>query len=95
MEPLKNTVVSVMLGLQEKKIGVAGKDPADLLKKALTKKELQHINFNYFRKGILGLTVDSSAWLYNFNLQKQDLIARLNKQFGSVKELRLRIGNTK
>lgn len=62
------------------------------LKKILTKKELAHIKFNYFRKGVLGLNVDSSAWLYKLNMGKEDLLSKLNQKIGNVKDIRLRIG---
>lgn len=95
MEAIKETVTGVMQRLQSKKSSAGDKDPDDLLKKTLTKKELKHIKVNYFKRGILSVSVDSSAWLYNFNLQKQDLITRLNKQFGSIKDIRFYIGETK
>ena len=95
MEAIKETVVSVMQRLQEKKSGAGNKDPGDLLKHILTKKELKHIKVNNFKKGILSLNVDSSAWLYNFNLQKQDLMVKLNKQLAALKDIRFYIQDTK
>ena len=95
MQALKDTVMAVMQHLHDKKTGAKTHNPDDLLKKALTKKELQHIKFNNFRKGILSLGVDSSAWLYNCNLQKQDLTARLRKQFNALKDVRFYLGDTR
>lgn len=95
MEPIKETVINVIGRLETKKIEAGDKDPNELLKKALTKKELEHIKVNYFKRGVLNLNVDSSAWLYNFNLQKQNLITRLNKQLGGIKDIRFYIGETK
>jgi predicted transcriptional regulator len=95
MEAIKETVTSVMQRLKKKKSTAGDKDPNGLLKKTLTKKELKHIKFNYLKKGILSLHVDSSAWLYNFSLQKQDLITRLNKHFRSINDIRFYIGETK
>ena len=95
MEAIKDTVMSVMQQLHDKKTGLRKDDPDALLKKALTKKELQHIKFNNFGKGILSLRVDSSAWLYNCNLQKRDLVARLNKHFLSLKDVRFYLGDAR
>ena len=95
MEAIKETVVHVMQRLKTKKSGAGDKDPGDSLKKILTKKELQHIKVNYLKKGVLCLRVDSSAWLYNFNLKKESLITKLNKEFGSIKDIRFYIGETK
>lgn len=66
--------------------------PQDLLKKVLTKKELGHIKFNYFKKGVLSVNVDSSAWLYHLTLQKGRILARLASQTAQIKDIRFRIG---
>lgn len=67
-------------------------DPETWLKKALTKKELRHIKVKYFNKGILGLSVDSSAWLYVLSLKKEELILKLKKENPALKNIVLRIG---
>ena len=92
MEAIKDTVIKVMQGLQAGKTGIGGEDLRNLLKKALTKKELAHIRFNYFKKGILGLRVDSSSWLYSLALKKDNLLLELNKKSNAVKDIRFRIG---
>jgi len=95
MEAIQETVAHVMQRIKTKKSGAGDKGPDDSLKKILTKKELQHIKVNYFKKGILCLSVDSSAWLYNFNLKKESLITKLNKELGGIKDIRFYIGETK
>jgi hypothetical protein len=92
MELIKDTVSSVMQGMEAKKAGIGEADPQELLKKVLTKKELGHIKFNYFRKGILGLRVDSPSWLYSLSLKKEGLLLKLNKKSSAVKDIRFRIG---
>lgn len=92
MQPLKNTLDALMLGLVAKKAGSPGAHPEQWLKKALTKKELQHIKIKYFSKGILGLSVDSSAWLYILSLKKEDLLNKLKQESPVVKNINLRIG---
>ena len=95
MEVIKDTVMSVMERLAAKKTGIAADDPHELLKKVLTKKELGHIKFNYFKKGVLNVNVDSSSWLYNFNLHKEGLLDKLSKYSSGIKEIRFRIGEVK
>jgi len=95
MEVIKDTVIRVMQGLQVGKTGACGGDLRNLLKKALTKKELAHIKFNYFRKGTLSLRVDSSSWLYSLNLKKEGLLAKLSKKSREIKDIRLCIGEIK
>lgn len=62
------------------------------LKKTLTKKELNHVKFSYFRRGVLGIIVDSSSWLYYLNLHKQRLLTRLCKKFDKIKDIRFVLG---
>jgi hypothetical protein len=92
MELLKNTVNQVMVGLFAKKTASIDADPEQWLKKALTKKELGHIKVKYFHKGILGLSVDSSAWLYVLSLKKDELLSKLQKENPKLKNINLRIG---
>lgn len=95
MEAIKDTVANVMQGLATKKTGLADDHPQGLLKKVLTKKQLEHIKFNYLRKGILSVNVDSSAWLYSFNLQKENLLNKLKKKLRVIKDIRFHIGETR
>lgn len=92
MELLKNTLAEVMRGLSAKKNDSSVEDPQEWLKKSLTKKELQHIKVKYFDKGVLGLSVDSSAWLYVLSLKKEELLSKLKKDKPTLKNISFRIG---
>ena len=92
MEAIKETVAQVIQGMVEKKIGLAENDPAEWLKKVLTKKELGHIKFNYFKKGIITVNVDSSSMLYSLTLQKEKLLEKFVKYSDKVRDIRFRIG---
>jgi hypothetical protein len=92
MESIKDTLESVMQAWEKKIRGSPRDNPELLLKKCLTKKESGHIKFRYFKKGVLSLNVDSSSWLYYFNLQKEDLLNRLRKQSASIRDIRFYIG---
>ncbi|MCX5669273.1 MAG: DciA family protein [Candidatus Omnitrophica bacterium] len=92
MELLKDTLDNVMRQLGAKKAVFQDTGPQQWLKKALTKKELGHIRVKYFSKGILGLSVDSSAWLYILSLKKEELLKELKKENPELKNINFRIG---
>ncbi len=93
MDAVKDIIKSVMHDLETKKTAVSKDDPQALLKNVLTKKELGHIKFNYFRKGVLNINVESSTWLYHLNLRKKILLDKLAKESSSIKDIRFRIGD--
>ena len=92
MELLKDTLMDLMSKLGTKKAVFQEAGPQKWLKKALTKKELGHIRVKYFNKGVLGLSVDSSAWLYILSLKKDTLLKELKKENPEIKNIDLRIG---
>jgi len=91
MDTIKAALSNLMQDLQTKKTQ-AQEDPMGLLKKTLTTKELRHIKLHYLKKGVLSVNVDSSSWLYSLTLRKQDLLAKINKECATIKEIRFRIG---
>ncbi|MDD4893851.1 MAG: DciA family protein [Candidatus Omnitrophica bacterium] len=90
MQTIKDVVAGVLKGLKEKK--QAKDSPEFLLKQALHRKELVHTKFRYLHKGVLGITVDSSAWLYQLNLQKPKLLEKLCKKSKDIKDIHFYIG---
>lgn len=92
MEPIKETINNLMRDWGEKKNNPCTNNPENLFKKILTKRQLRHIKFNYFRKGRLGLLVDSSAWLYQLSLKKDDLLIEGQKNLSNLKEIYFRLG---
>ncbi|MCX5706618.1 MAG: DciA family protein [Candidatus Omnitrophica bacterium] len=94
MEAIKDTIQNVFKELVAKK-AQSDSSLESWLKKILTKKELGHIKLQYFRKGVVGLNVDSSSWLYTFNLKKEGLLASLKDKSSAVKTIRFRIGEVK
>ncbi|PIS33444.1 MAG: hypothetical protein COT38_05400 [Candidatus Omnitrophica bacterium CG08_land_8_20_14_0_20_41_16] len=95
MERIRDAIESVIRGLTVKKTAGRGVNPQEWLKKALTKKELGHIKFHYFRKGIFGVRVDSSVWMYNLSLKKESLLSKLREQTPNIKEVHFSIGDIK
>jgi hypothetical protein len=96
MEAIKETIKNVMRRLEAKKKAPARQsDPGRLLKKVLSKKEQGHSKLNYFKRGTLDISVDSSTWLYHFSLKKEGLLERLSQKSGVIKNIRFRIGEVK
>ncbi|MCK9432083.1 MAG: hypothetical protein PHQ84_02280 [Candidatus Omnitrophica bacterium] len=93
MENLKKTLDGVMRRLSAKQEVFCDNGPQGWLKKALTKKELGHIKIKYFNKGILGIDVDSSVWLYVLSLKKETLLKTLQKNDPGLKNIYFRIGD--
>jgi len=92
MQTIKYAIKDFMLGLRKKERLSARSSPERMLKVALAKKDLQHVRFSYFKKGILGIEVDSSSRLYLLSLRKEDLLERLRKKLNGVKDIRFRLG---
>ena len=95
MEKIKDTIELVIRDLLAKKGGLNDEGPEAWLRKVLTKNELGHIKLQYFRKGILGLSVDSSSWMYSLGLKKEIILNKLKKYSADVKEVRFCIGDLK
>jgi hypothetical protein len=91
MERIKDTIQAVF-----KNWGAQRQRPQDnpeaWLKSILTRRELGHIRVNYFKKGVLGVSVDSSSWLYHLGLKKEDILSRLRQKIVAVRDIRLFIG---
>jgi len=93
VERIRDTVENIIRELTTQK-GVDNRNtPEDWLKKALTRKELGHIKFHYFRHGILGVRVDSSVWKYSLSLKKPGLLLKLQSYAPEIKELRFSVGD--
>ncbi|MFA5286687.1 MAG: DciA family protein [Candidatus Omnitrophota bacterium] len=93
MERMKDVIEDVIRNLTAKNPGNKEADPQEWLKKTLTKKELGHIKFHYFRKGVLGVLVDSSAWMYSLSLKKEALLKKIREYSPGIKAIRLSIGD--
>lgn len=93
MEPIRETVKFLLQEWESKKVSSPPEDPELLLAKAFPRKELPHIQFHYFRSGVMGVKVDSSARLYFLNLQKAAILKKLRDNSCSVvKDIRLSLG---
>jgi len=93
MEPIKLSLEEYMRKLAQRNAPGAQDNLYTHLGNVLTKNELRHIKLNYFRRGVVGIAVDSSSWLYHLNLKKADLLQHLRKQSQEVRGLRLYLGD--
>jgi hypothetical protein len=92
MQRIKDTVQAVINDLRDKNQKKTKDDPRVWLKKILSKNESDHVGFKYFNKGILGLKVDSSSWLYYMNLHREEFMGKLKKNNITVKDIRFWMG---
>ncbi|MFA5156495.1 MAG: DciA family protein [Candidatus Omnitrophota bacterium] len=92
MEQIRNTVNAVIRLLETGRLASGEVKIEELLKKLLTKKELKHIKLHYFKKGILGIKVDSSSWLYQLSLEKEGLLKELQQGLAEIKDIRFSLG---
>ncbi len=90
MEAIRDTIKNVMQEWRSKKSSPY--NPEALLKKVFTVRELKHVRFHYLRKGVLGVKVESSSWLYHLSLKKQGLLEKARLRLPEIKELRFSIG---
>lgn len=91
---IKDTLQDVMQTLAKKNEASHQEGPWGLLKKVLSKKEAGHARLNYFKNGILNISVDSASWLYVFSLQKESLLNKLRKESpAEIKEIRFYLGD--
>lgn len=62
--------------------------------KIIVKDGAQHSSVIDIRNGILRINVDSSAWLYQLNLQKQVFLKNLKNELPEIKDISFKVGKT-
>lgn len=92
MDSIKDVLGQYLEELHKKQLIREKDNPEVLLKKVLTKREIRHIKFNYFKAGVLGVFVDSSSWLYYFGVKKDALIKQMQQYSNIVKDIRFSLG---
>jgi hypothetical protein len=95
MDDIKSTVAAVLKDLGARKSRADAVDPQNYFAKVFEKKELRHLEFAYFRKGILAIAVDSATWLYHLSLRKQEISRKFNENCAEIKDVRFVIGEIK
>ena len=95
MELLKDRLNLILEGLKKNNKFLQQEEVFDLLKNAVSRKEFKHLKPIWFRDGILRVNVDSSAWLYQFSLKKDQILKSINDKSAIVKDINFRIGDIK
>lgn len=95
MEPIKETLSGLLKDIRVRKDKTAEWTPEALAKKAFSGKESQHLQAGNLKNGILYIKVDSSTWLYYFNLHKKELLEKLSGAQSPVKDLKFSLGQIK
>ena len=54
-----------------------------------------HSALDHFTQGILTVSVDSSSWLFQMNLNKRKILERLQEEMPDVKNIQFKIGKVK
>ena len=67
---------------------------ASFWQKVIGKKKGLHAKVSTFENGVLTIVIDSSSSLYELSLEKEAILQKLQKEFGSreVNEIRLQMG---
>lgn len=89
MEHISQTLQSVIKNI-EKKQCLEATAVFGQFRKTLTSQERRHIKCSSLRAGVLTVNVDSSAWLYQLSLKKDEFLKKLG-----LKDIRFRIGEVK
>jgi hypothetical protein len=87
MQTLKEAMAEVLKDLRSREVN----DQAKIFKafeKKLGKQERRHIKCTSFSRGVLTVNVDSSAWLYQLNQRKEELMNHLG-----ISNIKLRIAD--
>jgi hypothetical protein len=94
MEKLGETVKQVLDDLSRKRGNDGAPSIQERFSSLLTAKEKEHASAMYFRKGILGVTVDSSSWMYYFITRKKDLLSGMSGHLKGLNDIKFTVGMT-
>ncbi len=61
----------------------------------IDKKIKGHSKIEGFAEGVLLVCVDSSAWLYQLTVEKEDLLRKMKKEIPQIQSIRFKIGKVK
>lgn len=92
MEAIKETLGILFKDLKVRKEKAAALTPEFLAKKFFSRKESEHAQAGFLKNGVLYIKVDSSTWLYYFNLHKKELLDKLSGQNSQIKDLKFSLG---
>jgi predicted nucleic acid-binding Zn ribbon protein len=94
MEPISKTAQQLIRGWSAHRQDKGAVTIKNNLRQLLTRQERKHITTCVLKNTQLLLKVDSSAWLYQLNLKKEQLFRCLNQSLGptqKIEEILLRL----
>jgi len=91
MEHIRGALESVMQGIEKKNFSETNQVFKEF-RQNLGKRERNHAKCANLRAGVLTVNVDSSVWLYQLSLRKEEFLRNLGV---GVKDIRFRIGEVK
>ena len=92
MEAIKETLDLLLKDLKDRKNKAAEIAPEFLAQKAFSRKEFLHCQAGGLRSGVLQIKVDSSTWLYYFNLHKKELLEKFSGHNSQIKDIKFSLG---
>lgn len=94
MDRIKDIVHQVIDKIAEKKTA-EHKSIDHIWQNFLGHKELQHTRLVGINEGRLLVVVDSPAWLFQMNIKKQRILARLKEEIPEIQHIHFKIGKIK
>ncbi len=92
MEAIKETLGFLLKDLNTRREKAATSSPEFLAKKVFSRKESEHAQPGILKNGVLYIKVDSSTWLYYFNLHKKELLGKFFGQNNQIKDIKFSLG---
>jgi predicted nucleic acid-binding Zn ribbon protein len=92
VEAIKQPLEALLKELEARKEKAGQMAPEFLAKKIFSRKEAVHARAGSFKNGVLYLKVDSSTWLYYFNLHKKELLEKFSGANSQIKDLKFSLG---
>lgn len=91
MEQIRDIVKNVIADLSSDK-NKTQESILETWQEVLGKKATKHTKIVGLKQGRLLVNVDSSAWLFQLNLQRKELLEKLNAKVNDIQEISFRIG---
>lgn len=95
MEQIKDTIQALFKDWTEKGKLVIAEDIEALVGRVFSAEEAKHLRPRAVKGGVLALIVDSSTWLYYFNLHRRRLTDKLRAEAPGITEVKFSIGQVR
>ena len=93
MDDIKD-IIKTVVGKISSQRASGQKDIVSVWENILKKKERTHAKISGLKEGQLMVNIDSSAWLYQFNIKKKKILEEIQKEIPEVQKIYFRIGKT-